>query len=190
VRIVSGKLKGRKIHTPLGNNTRPTSDQTRESIFNILTHADWSPKLDGAIVADIFAGTGALGFEAISRGAKFCLFVETEPNARGAIRKNTENMNLFDCTRIHRHDATKLKIAPGNLRGPFTHVFIDPPYNKGLWKPVINRLNEFNLIAEDGIIILEESKDMEINQSKFNILADKEWGGTRVLFLGAVKNKY
>ena len=183
MRIVSGKFRGRKIHTPPGNNTRPTSDQIRESIFNILTHADWSPQLEGAIIADIFAGTGALGFEAISRGAEFCLFVETEPNARGAIRKNAENMELFGCTRVHRHDATKLKIAPGNLRGAFTHIFMDPPYNKGLWKPVINRLKEFNLIAERGIIILEESKDVEIDQSKYTILADKEWGGTRVLFL-------
>ena len=74
MRIVSGKLRGRKIYTPPGNNTRPTSDQIRESIFNILTHADWAPQLEGAIVADIFAGTGALGFEAISRGAEFCLF--------------------------------------------------------------------------------------------------------------------
>ena len=81
MRIVTGRLRGRNIITPKGRNTRPTSDQTRESIFNILGHAEWSPALDGAIVADIFAGSGALGLEAISRGAEFCLFVETEPNA-------------------------------------------------------------------------------------------------------------
>ena len=75
MRIVSGRLKGRRIETPDGRNTRPTSDQTRESIFNILQHAEWAPALDGAIVADIFAGSGALGLEAISRGAEFCLFV-------------------------------------------------------------------------------------------------------------------
>jgi len=183
MRIVSGKLRGRNIATPSGKNTRPTSDQTRESIFNILAHADWAPPLEGAIVTDIFAGSGALGLEAISRGAEFCLFVETEPKARGAIRENVEKMGLFGCTRLHRHDATKLKIAPGNLRGPFTHIFMDPPYNKGMWKPVLGRLKEHGLIAEDGVIILEESKDAEIDPRGFEVLADKRWGAARVLFL-------
>jgi len=112
MRIVTGKLRGRNITAPSGKNTRPTSDQTRESIFNILAHADWALPLEGAIVADIFAGSGSLGLEAISRGAEFCLFVETEPKARGAIRENVDKMGLFGCTRLHRHTATKLKIAP------------------------------------------------------------------------------
>ena len=183
MRIVTGKLRGRNIAAPSGKNTRPTSDQTRESIFNILAHAEWAPPMDGAIVADIFAGSGALGLEAISRGAEFCLFVETEPNARGAIRENIEKMNLFGCTRIHRHNATKLKIAPGNLRGPFTHIFMDPPYNKKMWRPVLGRLKESGLIAQNGVIILEESKDAEIEPRGFDVLADKTWGATRVLFL-------
>lgn len=183
MRIVTGRLRGRNIATPSGKETRPTSDQTRESIFNILAHADWAPPLEGAIVADIFAGSGALGLEAISRGAEFCLFVETEPKARGAIRENVDKMGLFGCTRLHRHNATKLKIAPGNLRGPFTHIFMDPPYNKGLWKPVLSRLKEYDLIAENGVIILEESKDAEIDPRGFEILADKLWGPSRVLFL-------
>ena len=183
MRIVSGSLRGRNIATPAGRNTRPTSDQTRESIFNILAHAAWAPPLEGAIVADIFAGSGALGLEAISRGAEFCLFVETEPKARGAIRENVEKMNLFGCTRLHRHDATKLKVAPGNLRGAFTHIFMDPPYNKGLWRPVLSRLKQQGLIAENGVIILEESVEAEINTSGFEVLADKPWGATRVLFL-------
>ena len=184
MRIVSGSLRGRNIATPAGRNTRPTSDQTRESIFNILAHAAWAPPLEGAIVADIFAGSGALGLEAVSRGAEFCLFVETEPKARGAIRENVEKMNLFGCTRLHRHDATKLKVAPGNLRGAFTHIFMDPPYNKGLWRPVLSRLKQQGLIAENGVIILEESVEAEINTSGFEVLADKPWGATRVLFLG------
>lgn len=183
MRIVSGNMRGRNIATPSGRNTRPTSDQTRESIFNILTHADWAPPLDGAIVTDIFAGSGALGLEAISRGAEFCLFVETEPKARGAIRENIDKMKLFGKTRLHRHDATKLKIAPGNLRGPFTHIFMDPPYNKGLWKPVLRKLEEHKLIANDGVIILEVSKEEEIDLKGFTIMADKIWGAARVLFL-------
>ena len=185
MRIVSGRLRGRNIATPTGRSTRPTSDQTRESIFNILKHAEWAPSLNGAIVADIFAGSGALGLEAISRGAAFCLFVETEPKARGAIRDNIEAMDLFGVTRLHRRDATKLKVAPGNLRGAFTHVFMDPPYNKGMWKPVLRRLKDQGLIADDGVIILEvgaEEEDVEFRG--FKIHMDRTWGAARVLFLG------
>ena len=183
MRIVSGSLRGRNIATPGGRNTRPTSDQTRESIFNILGHADWAPSLDGAIVADIFAGSGALGLEAISRGAAFCLFAETEPKARSAIRKNIDTMKLGDMARLHRYDATKLKIAPGNLRGQFTHIFMDPPYNKNLWRPVLFRIKTQNLLAENGVIILEESRDAEINPRDFKIASDKIWGAARVIFL-------
>ena len=183
MRIVSGRLRGRNIATPSGRNTRPTSDQTRESVFNILKHADWAPPLEGAIVADIFAGSGALGLEAISRGAEFCLFVEIEPKARAAIRANIEKMKVTEDARLHRYDATKLKIAPGNLRGKFTHIFMDPPYNKGLWKPVLSRLKQQDLLAENGVIILEESVDAEIEPNEFEVLSDKTWGAARVLFL-------
>ena len=184
MRIVSGRLRGRNIATPSGKNTRPTSDQTRESLFNILGHADWSPDLDGAIVADIFAGSGALGLEAISRGAEFCLFVETEPKARAAIRSNMEKMNLFGCTRLHRQDATKLRVAPGNLRGAFTHIFMDPPYYKNLWRPVLSKLKSLNLIADNGAIILEVGADEDVDASGYEILDERIWGAARVLFLG------
>ena len=183
MRIVSGSLRGRNIDTPTGKTTRPTSDQTRESIFNILSHATWSPPLEGAIIADIFAGSGALGLEGISRGAAFCLFAEMEPKARAAIRNNINKMGLNDVARLHRYDARKLKIAPGNLRGPFTHIFMDPPYNKDLWKPVLRRLVDHNLLADNGIIILEESIEAEVEPRGFEILADKTWGAARVLFL-------
>ena len=183
MRIVSGRLRGRNIATPSGRSTRPTSDQTRESVFNILKHAEWSPPLDGAIVADIFAGSGALGLEAISRGADFCLFVETEPKARAAIRANIEKMRLSEDTRLHRYDATKLKVAPGNLRGKFTHIFMDPPYKKGLWKPVLRRIMDQNLLAKNGVIIFEDSVEAENEIRGFDILEDKSWGAARVLFL-------
>lgn len=183
MRIVSGSLRGRNIDTPSGKTTRPTSDQTRESVFNILKHADWAPPLKGATVADIFAGSGALGLEAISRGAGFCLFAEMEPKARKAIRNNIEKMGLSDVARLHRYDATRLKIAPGNLRGKFTHIFMDPPYNKKLWHPVLRRVMDQDLLAEDGVVILEESIEAEIEPRGFEILADKTWGAARVLFL-------
>ncbi len=183
MRIVSGSLRGRNIDTPTGKTTRPTSDQTRESVFNILKHAEWSPPLKGAIVADIFAGSGALGLEAISRGADFCLFAEMEPKARKSIRTNIDKMGLSDVARLHRYDATKLKIAPGNMRGPFTHIFMDPPYNKKLWHPVLRRIMDQGLLAENGVIILEDSVEAEVEPRGFKILDDKTWGAARVLFL-------
>lgn len=183
MRIISGQLRGRRLATPDGRKTRPTSNQNREAIFNTLSHAEWAPSLDGAIVADIFAGSGALGFEALSRGANFCLFVETEPSARAAIRKNIEAMNLFGVTRLHRHDATKLKIAPGNLRGAFSHIFIDPPYGKNLWAPVLERLKYYKLITDKTIIILEEAADLLIAPKGYDIKLQKQAGSTQISYL-------
>jgi hypothetical protein len=111
MRIVSGALKGRSLAAPPGQGTRPTSDRARQAVFNILEHAAWAPPLADARVIDLFAGSGALGFEALSRGAAFCLFVETEAAARGAIRDNAEAFALFGRTRIHRRDATDLGAA-------------------------------------------------------------------------------
>ncbi len=183
MRIVGGKNKGRNILTPAGRTTRPTSDQARESIFNILTHAAWSPPMAGAIIADIFAGSGALGLEAISRGAEFCLFVETEPKARAAIRENVLSMGLGGVTRLHRRDATKLKIAPGNLRGAFTHVFIDPPYHKNMGVPVLRKLREQSLLANNAVIIYEMAKDEEPNLHRYQIFDQRIWGATKVVFM-------
>ncbi len=187
MRIVGGKFRGRNIMTPSGKTTRPTSDQARESIFNILSHVDWALDLDGAIVADIFAGSGALGLEAMSRGAAFCLFVETEPKARAAIRENTVAMGLGGITRLHRRDATKLRIEPNNLRGPFTHIFVDPPYNKNLARPVLRKLGEQGLVAENAVIIYEMAKDEDPNLRGYEIHDTRVWGAAKVVFMGLKK---
>ncbi len=132
MRIVGGKHKGRSLIAPPGGATRPTADRARESVFNVLAHAAWSPGLDGRRVLDLFAGSGALGLEAMSRGGAFALFVETDAAARGAIRDNIEALGLFGTTRIHRRDATDLGVKPAGLGEPFDLVFLDPPYGKGL----------------------------------------------------------
>jgi 16S rRNA (guanine966-N2)-methyltransferase len=185
MRIVGGKNRGRNIIAPKGRGTRPTSDQTRESIFNILSHAPWAEPLEGAIVADIYAGSGGLGLEAISRGAAFCLFVETAPAARAAIRENVDKMGLGGITRLHRRDATRLRIEPANLRGPFTHIFMDPPYNKNLGVPVLRKLKMQNLIAPNGMIMYEMSVDEEPDLSGFIVHETRIWGAAKVVFLGA-----
>src|SRR5512139_1230648 len=132
MRIVSGEFRGKALKAPAGQATRPTSDRARQAIFNILEHAPWSKGVREARVIDLFAGSGALGLEALSRGASFCLFVETDEAARGAIRENIEAMQLFGVTRVHRRDATDLGPRPASAGAPFDIAFLDPPYAKGL----------------------------------------------------------
>lgn len=184
MRIVGGKFKGRALVTPDGQNTRPTSDRAREAIFNILAHADWAPNLEGARVMDVFAGSGALGFEAMSRGAAFCLFVETDEAARGAIRDNVENFGLFGTTRVHRRDATQLGARPGSQAEAFNLVFLDPPYRKGLGEKALDALVSGNWLSENAIIVFERAADEDDFVTdvwqKINV---KTYGAAQVLFL-------
>ena len=184
MRIVGGKFKGRALVTPDGQNTRPTSDRAREAIFNILAHADWAPNLEGARVMDVFAGSGALGFEAMSRGAGFCLFVETDEAARGAIRDNVETFGLFGTTRVHRRDATQLGARPGSQAEAFNLVFLDPPYRKGLGEKALDALISGNWLSENAIIVFEraaEEDDFVTDMwQKINV---KTYGAAQVLFL-------
>ncbi|HWV52380.1 16S rRNA (guanine(966)-N(2))-methyltransferase RsmD, partial [Pseudorhodoplanes sp.] len=129
MRIVGGKFRGRTLAGPKSQAIRPTSDRTRESIFNILAHAYGDPVTD-ARALDLFAGTGALGLEALSRGAAFALFVDDGAEARALIRQNIETLGTAGVSRIFRRDATKLGDVHPNE--PFSLIFLDPPYGKGL----------------------------------------------------------
>lgn len=184
MRIVGGKFKGRALVTSDGQNTRPTSDRAREAIFNILAHADWAPTLEGARVMDVFAGSGALGFEAMSRGAGFCLFVETDEAARGAIRDNVETFGLFGTTRVHRRDAAQLGLRPGSQAEVFDLVFLDPPYRKGLGEKALDGLISGNWLSENAIIVFERAADEDDFVTdvwqKINV---KTYGAAQVLFL-------
>src|SRR5690606_1218161 len=132
MRIVAGSLKGRAIVAPEGQGTRPTSDRARQAVFNVLEHAAWADGLQDARVLDVYAGSGALGFAASSRGAAFCLFVETDEDARGAIRENADAYGVRGRTRVHRRSATDLGVRPGSDGEAFDLAFLDPPYRKGL----------------------------------------------------------
>lgn len=183
MRIVGGQFKGRAIVTPQGRDTRPTSDRARESIFNVLAHADWSPGIEGRRVLDLFAGSGALGLEAMSRGAAFALFVETESAARGAIRDNIEALGLFGNTRIHRRDATDLGVKPAGLGDPFDMVFLDPPYGKGLGERALARLGDGGWITPDALITLEVGADEAPQLAAFETLDERGYGAAKVFFL-------
>jgi len=156
MRIVGGRLGGRPLAAPKSQNIRPTSDRLRESLFNILAHG-YDDAITGARVLDLFAGTGALGLEAMSRGAAFALFIDDGAEARALIRQNVEALGLGGITRIFRRDATQLGAVHPNE--PFGLVFVDPPYRKGLAERALVSLRDGGWLAPDALVIVEEATD-------------------------------
>jgi 16S rRNA (guanine966-N2)-methyltransferase len=157
MRIIGGTFSGRRIIAPKGAVTRPTADRTRESLFNILSARE-DVAFEGARVIDLFAGAGALGLEAMSRGGAWCLFVETDARARGAIRDNVEALRLFGVTRIHRRSATFLGPKPAGVGPPFTLAFLDPPYGEGLVPRTLESLRDGNWLADGAHVVAEQGK--------------------------------
>lgn len=184
MRIVSGQFRGRALVAPAGRATRPTSDRARQAVFNVLEHAAWSGPMAGLRVIDLFAGSGALGFEAVSRGAAFCLFVETDEAARGAIRDNVETLGLFGRTRVHRRDATDLGVRPGSAGEAFDLAFLDPPYGQGLGERALARLAEGGWLKPGATVVFERGADEpEIETPGYERLDARDYGAARVLFL-------
>ena len=183
MRIVGGTYRNRAIVAPKGRSTRPTTDRTRENMFNVLEHADWAPAIEGARVIDLYAGSGALGLEAMSRGAAFCLFVEMAAEARGAIRDNIDTLQLFGHTRLHRRDATALGEKPSNLGAPFNLVFLDPPYGLGLGEKTLARLIEGGWVSDTACAVLEVGAEEEPETPGWDRQVVKEYGAAKVLFL-------
>jgi len=186
MRIVAGALKGRPLGAPKGRATRPTADRVREALFNKLVHAPWGRDLAGARVIDLFAGSGALGLEAVSRGAAFALFVETDAGARGAIRANIETLQLYGCTRLHRRDATDLGDKPDKLGAPFDIAFLDPPYGKGLGEKALARLIEGGWLTHDALAVLETGAGESVEAEGWETLGALEAGAAKVTFLKRV----
>jgi 16S rRNA (guanine966-N2)-methyltransferase len=154
MRIVGGRLRSRALVAPKTQSIRPTSDRLRESLFNVLVHAYGDP-VTGARVLDLFAGTGALGLEAISRGADFALFVDNGAEARALLRENVTTLGVGGVTRIFRRDATKLGEA--HPVEPFSLVFLDPPYGQGLAATALVSAREGSWLAPDALIVAEEA---------------------------------
>ena len=184
MRIVAGSLKGRPIVAPEGQGTRPTSDRARQAVFNVLEHAAWAEPLDGMRVMDLYAGSGALGFEAISRGAAFALFVETDDEARGAIRENADAYGVMGRTRVHRRSATDLGPRPGSDGEAFDMAVLDPPDRKGLGEQTLQRLLEGNWLKAGAVVVFERGSDEpEIDTPGYERLDARDYGAARVLFL-------
>ena len=158
MRVVGGRLRGRALAAPKTQAIRPTADRLRESLFNILIHAYGDP-VSGARVLDLFAGTGALGIEAISRGAAFALFVDNGTEARALLRNNVEALGLGGVTKVFRRDATDL--GPAHPMEPFALVFLDPPYAKKLAEKALASLRDGGWLTPDALLVVEEAKAAE-----------------------------
>jgi 16S rRNA (guanine966-N2)-methyltransferase len=183
MRVVGGKLRSRPIAGPKGNGLRPTTDRLREALFNILMHAYGDP-VSGARVLDLFAGTGALGIEAVSRGAAFVLFVDDGVEARSLLRNNTETLGLGGVTRIFRRDATKL--GPAHPLEPFSLVFLDPPYGKGLAEKALVAARDGGWLKPDALVVVEEAADAAFKAPEgFEELERRQYDDTEIVFLRA-----
>jgi 16S rRNA (guanine966-N2)-methyltransferase len=181
MRVVGGRFRGRPLAGPRSNAIRPTSDRMRESLFNILAHNFGLPD-ETTRVLDLFAGTGALGLEALSRGAQSVLFMETGVEARALIRRNIESLGLTGVARIFRRDATKP--GPAGTIAPFDLVFCDPPYRKGLGETALSAVRAGGWLKPGALCVLEEAADAEIAiPDGFEQVDRREAGETQLLYL-------
>ncbi|WP_319530912.1 16S rRNA (guanine(966)-N(2))-methyltransferase RsmD [uncultured Cohaesibacter sp.] len=181
MRIVGGRLKGKQLASPKSQDIRPTTDRVRETLFNILAHS-YDHVVEGARVLDLFSGTGALGCEALSRGATAVLFVEDGIEGRGLIRTNMETLGLNGVAKIFRRDATKLGDV-GTME-PFSLVFMDPPYNKGLGELALESAAQGGWLKSGALIVWEEDERAELKiPDGFTLLDTRSYGDTKLTFL-------
>ena len=183
MRIVGGRFRGAPLSPPKSMAIRPTTDRLRETLFNILVHAYGDPVTE-ARVLDLFSGTGALGLEALSRGARFCLFVEEAVEARGLIRSNIETLGLTGATKLWRRDATKLGVI--EAQAPFDLMFADPPYGKGLGDQALAAAAAGGWLSPGALVVLEEVAEAEIAVPEgLELVESRDYGETKVMFLRA-----
>ncbi|KAA3519904.1 16S rRNA (guanine(966)-N(2))-methyltransferase RsmD [Agrobacterium vitis] len=180
MRIVGGEFRGRSLAAPKTDAIRPTIDRTRESLFNILMHAH--PEcLDGTRVLDLFAGTGAIGLEALSRGCRSALFVENSVEGRGLLWENIDNLGLHGRAKILRRDATDLGSV--STMEPFHLLFADPPYGKGLGEKAFAAADKGGWLVPGALALLEERADVLVQAPEtFTLLEERIFGDTRISF--------
>jgi 16S rRNA (guanine966-N2)-methyltransferase len=177
MRIIGGQFRGRKLFAPKGLQIRPTADRVREAIFNIL-----GDRVRGARVADLFAGTGAMGLEALSRGAARAVFVDAHPAALASIRRNLETMGLAEPL-VLRADLSR-GLGPLEANGPFDLIFMDPPYARDVLPLVLSRLKQSGLAAAGGVAVLEHGGGLsQIEATGWQLLDERRYGRARVCFL-------
>lgn len=178
MRIIAGEFRGRKLLSVRGMKTRPTSDRIRESIFNIL-----SDTVQDAVVLDLFAGTGAMGIEALSRGARYALFLEQNREALAAVSQNIRNCSLENRTRIMRWDIVKNLNCIRNMPSPFTLVFMDPPYDQNMVEPALHNLMQTGSLSAGAVIVAEHTPAEIVETQGVEITDQRKYGKTLISFL-------
>jgi len=185
MRIIGGKFRGKVLTSPEDDSIRPTADRTRESVFNILA-SRLGASFDGLRVLDLFAGTGALGLEALSRGAAHVTFVDTGAEARGLIRDHIEAFGAGGVTKLLRRDATALGDA--GTMGPIDLVFLDPPYGKGLGEQALASLRGGGWLKPETLLVLEESAEVAVTLPPGFVLVDsREYGAAAIHVIAVVR---
>ena len=188
MRITGGQFRGRALAEPPDDRVRPTSDKVRQAMFNILTHNDFGTgfTLEGARIIDVFAGTGALGLEALSRGAAYALFVDDSAASRALIRTNIEAMTLTGITKVWRRDATDMGPLGAGAGGPFDLALVDAPYRRGLTEKALSSLAAGGWLAPKALAIAETAAGEKIDAPLgFALLDRRSYGETAVHIFGA-----
>lgn len=181
MRIIAGKFRGKNLVSPSDQSIRPTSDRVREAVFSILS-SRLGPNFEGLKVLDLFAGTGALGLEALSRGAEITAFVETGVQARGIIRGHIESFGVGGQTKLLKRDATQLGYV--EKFAPFDLIFIDPPYGQGLGEKALAAAHIGGWIAPGATLVLEEKRGVEVRiPAGFEQVDSRDYGDTTIRFV-------
>ena len=184
MRIISGKFRGLKLQPPVDFTIRPTSDRLKESLFSILESNKYNIKIENSNVIDICSGTGSLGIEALSRGAKLIYFIDKDPKAINVLQKNISKLKIDykneTYIKIIRDDANK---ALQNIKKNFDIVLIDPPYNSNVIEECLVKLKQYNLINFNSYIFAESSKNENINFDGFDLLDTKIYGKSKLTIL-------
>ncbi|MDD9878325.1 MAG: 16S rRNA (guanine(966)-N(2))-methyltransferase RsmD [Magnetovibrio sp.] len=186
MRIVGGAFRGRKLIAPKGIETRPTSDRVRESVFNVIEHglADWAGALAGAAVVDLFAGSGALGLEAMSRGARRATFIDRAGAAAQAVKKNAAACGVWRDVTILKLDAAHLPPPPLAAEAPCQIAFLDAPYGAGLTLPALLGLRQRGWLEAGGLTVAEIGAEDELPpQPGYDVLDARTYGAAKVVFL-------
>jgi 16S rRNA (guanine(966)-N(2))-methyltransferase RsmD len=177
MRVIAGELKGRKLASVPGNKTRPTADKVKESVFNMI-----GPFFSGGVALDLFAGTGALGIEALSRGMDKAVFIDADAKAVAVIKRNLQMLGLFARSEVHRNDALRALFILHKRAFVFDCVFLDPPYAMQIYHSLLSQIDELNLVAGGAKIVAESDASLTLPNVVGRLYKWREatYGGTKI----------
>lgn len=181
MRIISGKARGKILKTPENDNIRPTLDRVKENLYNIIGFS-----IRNAVVLDLFSGTGAIGIEALSRGAKQVYFVDKDKKSYELTKFNVQSAKLEENAVILNKDAENALLEFESKALKFDIIFLDPPYNKGIVQKILQQLEKYNIMQSEGVIIVETDREEETPEKigKFFKQKEKSYSSTKITFYG------